>query len=76
MKAYSDQILDDIDKTTYHIDTNWCDIKLSSLDGLLLIPEAKRTKELKERNQNLSETLSNIKNKLSTLENEHKHLQV
>lgn len=76
MKSYSDHILDEIDKSSYAIDMNWFEMKFSSLDGLLLIPEANRAKELRERNQNLAENLSNFKGKLTNLENEHHHLTV
>lgn len=76
LKGYCDAISVDVVKTSHALDLNWIDVKLSSLDGLLLVPDAKRAEELSKRNHHLNELSQSLRTKLLELEDSHQNLTV
>jgi hypothetical protein len=76
VSSFYETIGRNLERTAHAIDLNWVETKLSSLDGLLLAPDAKRAEELTKRNHHLSELTHQLRTKLLTLEDAHRNLTV
>jgi predicted nuclease with TOPRIM domain len=71
MKSYFDLHIHGMDKVSSSINSNWVEVKLSSLDGLALLPEVIHAREVREKNLKLSESLREKKDKYEDLLNQH-----
>lgn len=76
IKSFYENTAHDIEKTSHMIDVNWVEIKLLSLDALLLAPEAKRVEELTKRNLHLHEISQSMNTKILSLEETQLNLTV